>query len=84
MLAPQFLCQIRRLPGAIVIVLGCLLSLCLGVVLGPSIGRAQPDPLLAAIIGGPQRSEANKARDQYRHPLEVLSFFGLKVDSNPT
>ncbi|PZR91234.1 MAG: methyltransferase [Hyphomicrobiales bacterium] len=42
----------------------------------------QPDPALAAIIDGPQRSEANKARDRYRHPLEVLTFFGVKADSN--
>jgi len=35
--------------------------------------------LQAAIIG-PQRSEANKARDKYRHPLETLTFFGIKPD----
>ncbi len=39
-------------------------------------------PALAAIIDGPQRSEANKARDRYRHPLEVLTFFGLRPDAN--
>ncbi|QYE35193.1 methyltransferase [Polymorphobacter sp. PAMC 29334] len=33
---------------------------------------------MAAILAGPQRSEANKARDQYRHPVETLKFFGLK------
>ena len=32
-----------------------------------------------AIIG-PQRSEANKARDKYRHPLETLTFFGIKPE----
>ncbi|GGE21135.1 methyltransferase [Polymorphobacter glacialis] len=31
-----------------------------------------------AAIAGPQRSEANKARDQYRHPAETLAFFGIK------
>jgi predicted methyltransferase len=35
---------------------------------------------LQAAIAGPQRSEENKARDQYRHPLETLTFFGLKPD----
>ncbi len=35
---------------------------------------------LQAAIVGPQRSEANKARDQYRHPLQTLSFFGIKPD----
>lgn len=33
---------------------------------------------LKAAIAGPQRSESNKARDRYRHPLETLTFFGLK------
>jgi predicted methyltransferase len=52
--------------------------------LGPSSGAVTqpPDPALAAIIDGPQRSNANKARDRYRHPLEVLTFFGVKADSN--
>ncbi len=27
---------------------------------------------------GEHRSEANKARDQYRHPVETLEFFGIK------
>jgi predicted methyltransferase len=35
---------------------------------------------LKAAIDGPQRSEANKARDKYRHPLETLTFFGIKPD----
>ena len=37
-------------------------------------------PALAAAIAGPQRSEANKARDKYRHPLETLTFFGIKPE----
>jgi predicted methyltransferase len=32
---------------------------------------------LAAVIAGPQRSEANRARDGARHPFETLRFFGL-------
>ena len=35
---------------------------------------------LQAAIDGPQRSEANKARDKYRHPLETLTFFGIKPE----
>ncbi|MCY1057749.1 methyltransferase [Nannocystis sp. SCPEA4] len=35
---------------------------------------------LKAAIAGPQRSAENRARDQYRHPLETLLFFGLKKD----
>ncbi len=33
---------------------------------------------LAAAIAGPQRSEVNKARDKYRHPMETLTFFGIE------
>jgi predicted methyltransferase len=32
---------------------------------------------LAAVIAGPQRSAANRARDVARHPFETLRFFGL-------
>src|SRR5277367_647685 len=32
---------------------------------------------LQALVSGAQRSEANRARDPYRHPLEVLAFFGV-------
>jgi len=32
------------------------------------------------LIAGPQRSEQNRARDPYRHPLETLAFFGLRDD----
>ena len=33
---------------------------------------------MATVLAGPQRSAANRARDQYRHPAETLAFFGLK------
>jgi predicted methyltransferase len=33
---------------------------------------------LAKAIADPARSEANRARDKYRHPLETLTFFGVK------
>jgi predicted methyltransferase len=33
---------------------------------------------LKAVVNGPQRSEANKARDKYRHPVETLAFFGIR------
>ena len=41
---------------------------------------ADSDTLLKHILNGDQRSAANKARDQYRHPLETLDFFGIKPD----
>jgi predicted methyltransferase len=36
------------------------------------------DPALLKLIAGPQRSDANRARDPWRHPLETLSFWGLQ------
>ncbi len=33
-----------------------------------------------AAIAGAQRSDANKARDVYRHPAATLGFFGIKPD----
>jgi predicted methyltransferase len=32
---------------------------------------------LQALAGGAQRGEGNRARDPYRHPVEVLTFFGV-------
>lgn len=35
---------------------------------------------LRASLDGPQRTDVEKARDQYRHPIETLSFWGLRDD----
>ena len=37
-------------------------------------------PTLADIAAGDHRSEENRARDAYRHPVETLEFFGLEPD----
>ncbi|HEY8509698.1 MAG TPA: methyltransferase domain-containing protein, partial [Steroidobacteraceae bacterium] len=39
---------------------------------------ASTDPALAAAIAGDWRTPQAKARDQYRRPLEALTFWGLK------
>ena len=39
---------------------------------------AKPSKDVQAAVAAPNRSEANKLRDQYRHPAETLAFFGLK------
>lgn len=39
---------------------------------------AQPADPLAAAIAGTWRDPKNAARDQYRHPRETLTFFGLQ------
>lgn len=49
------------------------------------VERAEPapvvsNPALEAAIAGEHRSEKNAARDQYRHPLETLTAFGVKAD----
>ncbi|MGH8373423.1 MAG: class I SAM-dependent methyltransferase [Gammaproteobacteria bacterium] len=50
--------------------------------LGNTIAAPAPgvDALLHQAVAGSWRSDANKARDQYRHPIETLEFFGLKPD----
>jgi predicted methyltransferase len=39
--------------------------------------KTYADSLLHQAISGSWRSDAHKARDQYRHPIETLEFFGL-------
>ena len=50
----------------------------------PGTARAQQDSAAAAAldaaIAGEHRSEANRARDRYRHPKETLLFFGFRPD----
>ena len=45
---------------------------------------ASPDTeaKLRSVLAMPHRSEANRHRDQYRHPVETLSFFGIREDMN--
>jgi predicted methyltransferase len=43
---------------------------------------AAKDAGLASAIAAPHRSEANRARDQYRHPEQTLGFFGIKPGMN--
>ena len=38
------------------------------------------DALLRRAAGGAWRSAAHKARNRYRHPVQVLEFFGLRPD----
>jgi predicted methyltransferase len=41
-------------------------------------GPAQVNPALAAVVASPMRAPEAVARDPARHPLEELTFFGLK------
>lgn len=38
------------------------------------------DTSIAAAVEAPARSEANRARDRWRHPRETLGFFGVEPD----
>ena len=51
----------------------CTWALCEGAVPSPDMHT-----LLQQAVAGGWRSDANKARDQYRHPIATLEFFGLK------
>ena len=41
-------------------------------------GSGDKDPALQAAVNGDWRSGDEKARDRYRHPVEALTFWGLK------
>lgn len=41
---------------------------------------AELEAKLNALVEGEHRSAKNKARNQYRHPIETLKFFGLKPE----
>ncbi len=52
---------------------------CLLLVLGiTSAAFAETTPELQKWVDSPKRSEENRARDEYRHPTETLTFFGLQ------
>lgn len=46
---------------------------------GP-IAQGDTAAMLKEAVAGSWRSPANRARDQYRHPIETLEFFGIKPD----
>lgn len=67
--------QLRKLT-----ILAASLALCAG--LNAGLFAAVPaaaDPL-AEVIQGTHRTADFKLRDQYRHPYETLTFFGIKPD----
>ena len=42
--------------------------------------RVEAAILLKMILAGSHRSPENRARDRYRHPLETLTWFGIRPD----
>jgi len=45
---------------------------------GKKAGADAVDPVLAEVVAGDWRGDEAKARDRYRHPVESLTFWGLK------
>ncbi|MGA9853839.1 MAG: hypothetical protein WBR29_00985 [Gammaproteobacteria bacterium] len=56
------------------------LSVAPGVNAGPIAASGSTTELLKQAVDGSWRSAAHKARDQYRHPVETLGFFGIRPD----
>ncbi len=81
----------RARPMAVLAAL-VLLTACAGAPSDAPVPPAAPDrpaapvrdaataAAIEAVLGGNQRSAANRARDEYRHPLETLLFFGIKPE----
>ena len=63
--------------------------LTLALAVGVHAATPKPDPAVAHAVADPARSEADRARDRYRHPAETLAFFGVTpakkvVEYNPS
>jgi predicted methyltransferase len=58
--------------------LALLMIGCLAVPAAAMAPRTSAQSELRAAVASPTRTAANVARDRYRHPIETLSFFGLK------
>jgi predicted methyltransferase len=54
----------------------------LGALIVSALAIAETEAAIQSALAGDQRSEAHKARDQYRHPAETLMFFGIEPDMN--
>ncbi|GAB4198202.1 MAG: class I SAM-dependent methyltransferase [Wenzhouxiangellaceae bacterium] len=57
-----------------------LMTVCASLLVA-GLAQAEHAPILERVekaMNGDHRSEANRARNEYRHPLETLEFFGLK------
>src|ERR1700760_278207 len=55
-----------------------LLAAAMSVVATVALAADTPDPALVKAVADPARSAKFVARDKFRHPVEELTFFGLK------
>jgi predicted methyltransferase len=63
-----------------------LLAACLAILIGgcastSSVKDSSTAAALDRVLASHHRSQANRARDAYRHPKDTLLFFGIKPDS---
>ena len=68
---------IRKSPALLLLMLGFF---SLASLLARTEETQAQDDRLKEIIAGDQRSTENKTRDEYRHPYETLTFFGIRPD----
>lgn len=66
-----------RTPALLAIVLSFSVGLAPALQAQEQVAPQATDPIAAAVAHS-GRSEANRARDPYRHPAETLAFFGVK------
>ena len=62
------------------ILLAGILALAMPAIAAPTDASTGTTASLHTAVTGSWRSPAHKARDQYRHPVETLQFFGIKPD----
>ena len=62
------------------ILVACMLALAPVAFADPVGSSDSTTSLLQNAVNGSWRSPAHKARDQYRHPVETLEFFGIRPD----
>lgn len=55
-----------------------LVPACMAFLVQPVAALAAPAGAIEQAVASPKRSEANRARDKYRHPVQTLSFFGVR------
>lgn len=55
-----------------------MLLVALAVAAAPALASGNYEPKLEAAVDSSFRPEADRARDPYRHPLQTLSFFGIR------
>jgi predicted methyltransferase len=53
---------------------------CLLVLSVPAMAQGADHAAIAAAVADTHRSAADQQRDQYRHPVETLEFFGVRAD----